>query len=69
MFLAVLNHDLDEVCARILGRKPLPSMREVFSEVRRDESRRKIRLRNSDGSKVQEAKSSALATKGHELEE
>lgn len=48
MFLAGLNQELDEVRGRILGRKPLPSMREVFSEVRREESRRKITLRNSD---------------------
>lgn len=44
MFLADLNQELDEVRGRILGRKPLSSMREVFSEVRRNESRRKITL-------------------------
>ena len=34
VFLAGLNKNLDEVRGRILGRKPLPSIREVFSEVR-----------------------------------
>ncbi|XP_006589216.1 uncharacterized protein [Glycine max] len=41
MFLAGLNQELNEVRGRILGRKSLPSMREVFFEVRREESRRK----------------------------
>ena len=39
VFLAGLNHNLDEVRGQILGRKPLPSIREVFSEVRREEAR------------------------------
>ena len=30
VFLTGLNKDLDEVRGRILGRKPLPSIREVF---------------------------------------
>ena len=30
MFLAGINKDLDEVRGRILGRKPLPSIREVL---------------------------------------
>ena len=68
MFLAGLNQELDEVCGRILGRKPLSSMREVFSKVRREESRRKIMLRNSNGTRMQEAESSALVARGHEPE-
>ncbi|EXB74504.1 Copia protein [Morus notabilis] len=32
VFLAGLNKELDEVRGRILGRKPLPSIREVFSK-------------------------------------
>ena len=43
-FLAGLNKSLDEVRCRILGRIPLPSIREVFSEVRREEGRRKVML-------------------------
>ena len=44
-FLAGLNQELDEVRGRILGRKPLPSIREIFSEVRREENRRKVMLK------------------------
>ncbi|XP_073062852.1 uncharacterized protein [Primulina eburnea] len=42
VFLAGMNHDLDEVKGRILGRRPLPSIREVFSEIRQEESRKKV---------------------------
>lgn len=42
MFLAGLNKNLDEIRGRILGRKPLPSLREVFSKVRREEGWRKV---------------------------
>jgi len=37
-----LNSDLDEVRGRLLGTKPFPTMREVFEEVRREESRKKV---------------------------
>lgn len=43
-FLLGLNKDLDEVRGRIMGMQPVPSLQEVFSEVRREESRRKVRL-------------------------
>jgi len=46
-FLLGLNKDLDEVRGRILGKKPLSKVQEVFSEVRREESRRKIMLGGS----------------------
>lgn len=39
-FLLCLNNDLDEVRERIMGIKPLPSLRETFSEVWREESRK-----------------------------
>ncbi|XP_022857417.1 uncharacterized protein LOC111378451 [Olea europaea var. sylvestris] len=39
-FLMGLDKSLDEVRGRILGAKPLPSLREVFFEVRREESRK-----------------------------
>lgn len=42
MFLAGVHRSLDEVKGRILGRKPSPSIHEVFLEVRRKESRKKI---------------------------
>ncbi|KAL6331881.1 hypothetical protein AAG906_020228 [Vitis piasezkii] len=43
-FLAGLNCELDDVRSRVLSRRPLPSIREVFSDVRREESRRKVML-------------------------
>ena len=46
-FLAGLNHELDDVRGRILSHKPLPSTREVFSEVRREEKRRLVMLKES----------------------
>ena len=44
-FLAGMNRELDDVRGRVLNRQPLPSIREVFSEVRREERRRKVMLR------------------------
>ena len=43
-FLLGLDKILDEVRGRILGTKPLPSIREAYSEVRREESRKKVML-------------------------
>ncbi|RVW88813.1 hypothetical protein CK203_034686 [Vitis vinifera] len=43
-FLADLNVEFDEVRGRIIGRQSLPSIGEVFSEVRREESRRNVML-------------------------
>ncbi|XP_052207458.1 uncharacterized protein LOC127811542 [Diospyros lotus] len=45
-FLHGLNPDLDELRGRILGTKPLPSLKEVFAEVRREESRHKVMLQH-----------------------
>ena len=39
-----LNKSLDEVRGRLLGTKPLPSLREVFSEVHREESRKRVMM-------------------------
>ena len=47
-FLQGLNSDLDEVRGRLLGTKPLPSLREVFAEVRREESRKRVMLTAND---------------------
>ena len=41
-FLAGLNVEFDEVKGRIIGRQPLPSIGEVFLEVRRKENRRNV---------------------------
>ena len=38
-FLASLNPELDQVRRRILMEKLIPSIREVYNEVRRDRSR------------------------------
>ncbi|RVW94161.1 Retrovirus-related Pol polyprotein from transposon RE1 [Vitis vinifera] len=57
-----LTRELDDVRGRIMGIKPLPSLREVFSEVRREESRKKVMM----GSKEQPAPTwdvSALAAR------
>ena len=43
-FLIGLNMEFDEVRGRIIGRQPLPSIGEVFSEVRREKSRRLVML-------------------------
>lgn len=43
-FLAGLNVEFDEVRSRIIGRRPLSSLNEVFAEVRREESRRSVML-------------------------
>ena len=45
-----LNRDLDEVRGRIHSTKPLPSVREMFSEVQREESRRKVMLGSKNDS-------------------
>ena len=43
-FLYGLNNNLDEVRGRLLGKKPLPGIWEVFAEVRREESRKRVML-------------------------
>ncbi|RVW69144.1 hypothetical protein CK203_063084 [Vitis vinifera] len=61
-FLLGLNKNLDEVRARVLSIKPLPSVREVFSEIRREESRQKVMLGTQNSSKNLE--NSALVARG-----
>ncbi|RVW83044.1 hypothetical protein CK203_042497 [Vitis vinifera] len=41
-FFLGLNRELDDVRGRIMDIKPLPSLREAFSKVRREESRKKV---------------------------
>nr|CAD1831090.1 unnamed protein product [Ananas comosus var. bracteatus] len=59
-FLLGLNKNLDEVRGRLMGVKPSPSLREVFSEVRREESRKKIMMGPSQHLNI--AENSALVT-------
>ena len=61
MFLAGVNRRLDEAKGRILRRRPLPSIREVFSEIRLEESRKKVM--NSRGEVHAEEDSSALVSR------
>ena len=58
-FLARLNRELDNVRSRVLSCRSLPSIREVFSEVRREENRRKVMLDLSFGPEA-----SSLLTRG-----
>ncbi|GMP21651.1 hypothetical protein CsSME_00052836 [Camellia sinensis var. sinensis] len=59
-FLLGLNTNLDEIRGRIMGVKPLPSLREAFSEVRREESRKKLMMGSHQ--QLNMAESSALKT-------
>ena len=68
MFLAGVSHNLDEVKGRILGRKPLQSIREVFSKVRQEECRKRIMFSNPELTLKTEPKGSALASRGLDLE-
>ena len=57
-----LDKSLDEVRGRILGTKPLPTIQEAFSEVRREESRKKLMMGTTPFSNVQEG--STLISQG-----
>ena len=59
-FLLGLNKNLDEIRGRIMGVKPLPSLREAFSEVRREESRKNLMIGSHQQPNMVE--SSALKT-------
>ncbi|KAI6677516.1 hypothetical protein NL676_038312 [Syzygium grande] len=62
-FLAGIRDEFDEVRGRILGKQPLPPIGEVFSEVRREESRWGIMLGKATTSgKDGSLDGSALAT-------
>lgn len=67
LFLAGLNKVFDEARSRILSRKPLPSLREVFSEIRRDETRRNVMLK-SNVKPFDDVETSALISKENELD-
>lgn len=62
-FLAGLNRDLDDVKGRISSRRPLPSSREAFAEVCREENRRKVMLKEGkhDGLEEDDAGSTLLS--------
>ena len=47
----------------ILGKKPLPSIREVFSKIRREEARRRVMLKKVESRAELETESSALVSR------
>ena len=51
IFLAGLNEMLDQACAQVLGKKPVPSLMEAFSIIRSEENRRTVML---DGNRHRE---------------
>ena len=59
-FLLGLNKNLDEIRGRIMGVKPLPSVREAFSEVHREKSRKNLMMGSHQQPNM--AESSALKT-------
>ncbi|KAI5425899.1 hypothetical protein KIW84_031648 [Lathyrus oleraceus] len=61
MFLAGLNKDLDEVRGKVLGKVPLPTLREIFAEIRREEARQGIMMGKTQ--RNSESEGSALATR------
>ncbi|KAF7810530.1 Retrovirus-related Pol polyprotein from transposon RE1 [Senna tora] len=60
-FLLGLNETFEDVRGRILGRSSLPSLKEAFSEVRREENRKKINNTNTSHTSLEH---SALNTRG-----
>ena len=63
-FLLGLNQNLDEVRGRILSIKPLLNIREAFSEVRREESQKKVMMGTQNTASTTENSGSALAARG-----
>lgn len=61
-FLHGLNKDLDEVYGRNLGTKPLPGIQDI-TEVRREESRKRVMLKTSKDPSESFLQNSALVTK------
>ena len=49
-----------------LEKKPLPSLRETFSEIRREETRRKVMLNNLKPKPVKKMENSALISRSTE---
>ncbi|RVW16206.1 hypothetical protein CK203_074288 [Vitis vinifera] len=64
-FLISLNKDLDEVRGRMLGTHPLPQIEEIFTEVHREESKRKYILGDSKTPLQTKPQPSLPKTKNH----
>ncbi|KAG8499583.1 hypothetical protein CXB51_006239 [Gossypium anomalum] len=56
--------EFDEVRSQILGKKPLPKLRKIFSKVRREETRRKVMLK--PGFKANDDNSALVAIKNND---
>lgn len=63
VFLVWLNYELNKV-RRILGRKTLPSIRELFSDVHREETRCKVMLKRLESKERPKTASSKLVSRG-----
>ncbi|PNY16264.1 hypothetical protein L195_g012979 [Trifolium pratense] len=61
MFLAGLNKEYDDVRRKILGKAPLPTVRETFLEIRREEEQKRIMMGKLTG--VSEVGRSNFATR------
>ncbi|KAI5430515.1 hypothetical protein KIW84_034918 [Lathyrus oleraceus] len=61
MFLVGLNKDLDDVRGRVLRKVPLPTLREIFAEIRREEARQGIMMGKTQ--RNSESEGLALATR------
>ncbi|KAK8359489.1 hypothetical protein V6Z12_A04G098800 [Gossypium hirsutum] len=73
-FLTGLNRELDKVCGQIMGGTFLPTIGEVFAEVRREEKRQLVMLGDLKESKTmtttghRPTKNSAFISKGPQLQ-
>uniref|UniRef100_A0A803Q6L9 Uncharacterized protein n=1 Tax=Cannabis sativa TaxID=3483 RepID=A0A803Q6L9_CANSA len=63
MLLAGINKNMDEAKSRILGHRPLPSIRDVFSKIQVEESCTK-KMSNSEPTSISGNDTSALFVKG-----
>ena len=52
-----LNIEFDEMKSRVIGRQPLPPLNEVFTKIKKEESRRIVKLekRNSEFTPVEKS--------------
>jgi len=66
LFLAGLNQEFDELRSRILGKNPLPTLRETFSKIRQDETRRNVMLKIDPNLETKNIDSSALVVAKNE---
>ncbi|KAK3018888.1 hypothetical protein RJ639_002840 [Escallonia herrerae] len=66
LFLPTAKDVWEAIRLRFLKKKPLPSLREAFSEIRREEIRRKVMLTNPNPKPTVDVENSVLVVKGNE---